>query len=287
LKRFLLATDLSSRADRALERSIQLARSHEGHLTILHVVDEDLPAGVRNQHLAAAEAEIGTVLKNADGARDVEVSILVTTGRDHLTILETAERDACDLIVVGRHRDEAAEGPLRGTTMERMMRQGTTPVLVVADRADAPYRNIMVGVDFSVFSRFAVKAAFAVAADADFHFVHAYQVPFEGFLPGRGVQREVSREREQTLSRMVDEEMDILLQAGAGGASDDMKERVHRILRDGEVLSVLRSEAARLKPDLLVIGTHGRVGIAHAMLGSVAENLLNHPPCDVLAVKAW
>jgi len=40
-------------------------------------------------------------------------------------------------------------------------------------------------------------------------------------------------------------------------------------------------------PDLLVVGTHGRTGVAHALLGSVAERLLRRPQCDVLAVRAW
>lgn len=285
MKRLLIATDLSGRADRALARSIDLARMHDAHLIVLYVVDEELPAPVRDQLVASAEAEIAAVLKKTAPARGLDVTVRVTPGRDHLTILDTAENDACDLIVLGRHRDESTGRSLRGTTMERVLRQGRTPVLVVADRADGPYCNVMVGVDFSVFSRFAVKAAFAVAPQANFHFVHAFQVPFEGFLSGSGVRRQVGREREEALSRIVNEEMDNLLQRR--GVNREAEGRLHRVMREGEVLSVLRSEAARIKPDLLVIGTHGRVGIAHALLGSVAENLLNHPPCDVLAVKAW
>ena len=43
----------------------------------------------------------------------------------------------------------------------------------------------------------------------------------------------------------------------------------------------------RVKDDDLVVGTHGRTGVARALLGSIAEDLLSNPPCDVLAVKAW
>ena len=43
----------------------------------------------------------------------------------------------------------------------------------------------------------------------------------------------------------------------------------------------------RFAPDLLVVGTHGRTGVAHALLGSVAGTLLADPPVDVLAVRAW
>jgi nucleotide-binding universal stress UspA family protein len=281
----LLATDLSARSDRALSRSFELARLHKAHLTVLHVVDEDLPPAVQTQLAAAAESQIEALVTKAEGSHAFDVSVCVAAGREHLTIVDAAERDGCDLIILGRHRDESTDRPLRGTTMERVLRHGQTPVLVVTERTDGHYGKVMIGVDFSVFSRIAVKAGFAVAPDAEFHFVHAFQVPFEGFLSGGATQSDLVREREAMLARIVNEEMDALLQGtGPERLADG---RFHRLIRNGEVISVLRSEAARLKPDLIVIGTHGRVGIANALLGSVAENLLNHPPCDVLGVKAW
>jgi nucleotide-binding universal stress UspA family protein len=38
--------------------------------------------------------------------------------------------------------------------------------------------------------------------------------------------------------------------------------------------------------DLIVMGTHGRTGIAHALLGSTAERVVRHAPCPVLTVRA-
>ena len=58
-------------------------------------------------------------------------------------------------------------------------------------------------------------------------------------------------------------------------------------MEEGAVREVIGRQVSRLNPDLLVIGTHGRTGVAHAFLGSVAEDLLKNPPCDVLVVKAW
>ena len=42
MRKFLMATDLSPRSDRALERAVMLAREHDARLTIVHVVDEVL-----------------------------------------------------------------------------------------------------------------------------------------------------------------------------------------------------------------------------------------------------
>ena len=60
-----------------------------------------------------------------------------------------------------------------------------------------------------------------------------------------------------------------------------------RIVKQGEAVAVLRDEVSNLRPDLLVLGTHGQVGLSYMLIGSVAEAILNQPSCDVLVVKAW
>ena len=44
--------------------------------------------------------------------------------------------------------------------------------------------------------------------------------------------------------------------------------------------------ARRISADLIVIGTHGRTGVSHALLGSVAEGVVRRAPCPVLTVRA-
>ena len=44
--------------------------------------------------------------------------------------------------------------------------------------------------------------------------------------------------------------------------------------------------AAERGIDLIVIGTHGRTGVAHLLLGSVAERLVRTAPCPVLTVRS-
>jgi universal stress protein A len=51
------------------------------------------------------------------------------------------------------------------------------------------------------------------------------------------------------------------------------------------VASVITGEAADRGADLIVMGTHGRGGFAHALLGSVAERIVRTAPCSVLTVR--
>ena len=56
-------------------------------------------------------------------------------------------------------------------------------------------------------------------------------------------------------------------------------------VRLGSPAAEIVSAAADLKADLLCIGTHGRTGLAHFLLGSVAERIVRHAPCPVLTVR--
>jgi nucleotide-binding universal stress UspA family protein len=56
--------------------------------------------------------------------------------------------------------------------------------------------------------------------------------------------------------------------------------------RIGDVAETILEIAREQKVDLIVMGTHGRHGLAHLMLGSVAERVLRDAPCPVLTTHA-
>ena len=282
MKTLLMATDLSARSDRALERALRIAGEHDASLTIVHVVDEDLPASLADAQFQAAIRAIRDHTAASTAADRPRISVEVAFGRAHAVILEMSEAIDADLIILGVHREDAFKDMFRGTTAERIIRAGNVPVLLVKERSDGPYRRIMVGVDFSVYSRRAVEFAVRFAPAGTFHLVHAYDVPFKGFLHGADTRREVSKQHEMEFQRMVDAEMATFLSTIESKAPE-----LERIMEQGAVHEVLHRQVETLTPDLLVVGTHGRTGVAHALLGSIAEDLLRAPPCDVLAVNAW
>jgi nucleotide-binding universal stress UspA family protein len=56
--------------------------------------------------------------------------------------------------------------------------------------------------------------------------------------------------------------------------------------RIGDVADTILETAREQKVDLIVMGTHGRHGLAHLLLGSVAERVLRDAPCPVLTARA-
>lgn len=282
MKSILVATDLSARSDRALERAVRLASDHGAGLSVVHVVDDDLPASVADAQEKAAQLAIQGHIETLTAGKGPHVSIRVVFGKAYVEIIELSERTDAEMIVLGVHREDAFKDMFRGTTAERVIRAGNVPVLLVKERASGPYRRIMVGVDFSVYSRRAVEFSAKFAPTGRFHLVHAYDVPFKGFLYGQGTRGEVSKQHQAQFQKMIDEEMAMFL-----ANLETKAPKLERTMKEGTAREVIVQQVRRQKPDLLVIGTHGRTGVAHAFLGSVAEDLLRAPPCDVLAVKAW
>lgn len=282
MQKILMATDLSARSDRALERAVTLARELGAKLIIVHVVDEDLPATLADAQEKAAKREIKEHINKLTAGNEPHISIEVVFGRAYIDILEMSEKTEAEMIVLGVHREDALKDMFRGTTVERVIRAGNIPALLVKDRVSGPYRRIIVGIDFSVYSRRAVEFAVKFVPGGEFHLVHAYDVPFKGFLYGDDTRREVSKQHQVQFQQMVNEEMATFLSSLEANTP-----KLEPVMQEGMVREVIHRQTAKLMPDLLVIGTHGRTGVAHAFLGSVAEDLLRDPPCDVLAVKAW
>ncbi len=57
------------------------------------------------------------------------------------------------------------------------------------------------------------------------------------------------------------------------------------ITREGYPATVIEEEAQEVGADLIVIGSHGRTGLKHMLLGSIAERVVQKAPCAVLTIK--
>ncbi len=282
MKSLLVATDLSPRSDRALNRALALSDESKAQLVVLHVVDEELPSSVADRIKEEAEAAIDDQLNTYPVLKRDNIIRKIVFGSGFKDILKEAEQIEAGLIVMGTHRDRALGTIFLGTTVERVIRRGNHPVLVVKDRMKGPYRRVLVGIDFSVYSRRAVEFSLKFVPHGEIFLVHAFDVPFKGFLSGRSTLNEVSKKHQEQMEVMLEEEMQAFLTSLPSPPTN-----IKRIMLEGTVREVVSGQVNKLRPDLLVVGTHGRTGVAHALLGSVAEDLLRDPPCDILAVKAW
>ena len=85
-------------------------------------------------------------------------------------------------------------------------------------------------------------------------------------------------ERERLAARRILDEQVERYRADGG--------EVETLVVAGDPLEVILSIARTGGADLVVTGTHGRKGLAHALLGSVAERCVREAPCPVLTVRS-
>ncbi len=275
----LLVTDLAGWSERALGRAVELARRHHASLRILHVLDQDLPA----EHLERLEKdtahEIREGLSAVAHAERLDVVIQVERGKGFPDILRLARQGPVDLVVVGARDSDLVTDMFTGSTAERFLRHSDYPVLTVANPAKAPYHRVLVVTDFSVSARRALELSLSLVPEGDYHLVHVYQPP--GTRRG-GAAGGAPDALTEELGRRIQDEFGLLLDKYAYTGIDFKKELV-----SGPTLEAIRERVGQLGPDLLVMGTHGRTAVGQAPLGSVATRLLQDPPTDILAARAW
>lgn len=182
--RILLATDLSARCDRALDRAAQLARQWQLPLLVVHaaprateswpVADEAPSWRPMPDQAAAIERQIR---RDLDGRID-EVTIHVAEGEPAQVILEAAAREGGDLIVLGAASGSFGGG-LLGNTAEQLVRKSPASLLVVKNRPHGAYRHLLVGTDFTAESQHGLKAAAMLFPEAELVLMHALDIPYQ------------------------------------------------------------------------------------------------------------
>ena len=140
-------------------------------------------------------------------------------------------------------------------------------------------RHILVPTDFSEGSTRAFETALEMARDsgARMTLFHVHHMPASVFpdviLP---IAPELMRNVEHSVELVLDKWID---RARAEGVSADARTAF------GATHDEICAIADELGVDLIVIGTHGRGGFTHALLGSVAEKVVRKAPCPVLTVR--
>jgi nucleotide-binding universal stress UspA family protein len=144
-----------------------------------------------------------------------------------------------------------------------------------------PITKILCPVDFSPSAEKALRYAEELGKHfgAEIILVHAFEdpayiMPMTGYLgPEPGLMNQ--------LRARLDEEMErwksAVAQAGFAVRTELLEGAPHQVIVDA---------AAEFGADLIVMSTHGRTGLSHALMGSVAERVIRLAHCPVLTVRS-
>jgi nucleotide-binding universal stress UspA family protein len=141
------------------------------------------------------------------------------------------------------------------------------------------FKKVLVAVDFSGPSRTALQSAAEMAVDsgAELVLVHVWEPTAQLYgmpaFPVAFADDYIAEAKQGVESAKQDAE-----RTGA--------KRVSTLVLTGtpwhEIVELLRKDHGY---DLVVVGTHGRTGLKHVLLGSVAERIVRHSPVPVLVIR--
>lgn len=280
----LAATDFSTRSQLALRRAGLLARDIGAALSVVHVVDDDQPSELVALEMQEAERLLNEQTGAMPELRGLQPRTMVVTGDPFDGILRAAASISADVVVMGAHRRKLLRDILVGTTIERVIRMGAFPVLMVNTKVEGSYATALAAVDMSEPSASAIRIAKALGLPdgGRLALVHAFQPLAKGKLFYAGVDRDIIDGHVEDECLRAKNELVAFL------AANGLHEHERSILvEEGVPSDVISNAVERLKPDVLIMGTHNRSGIPKAILGSVSQEILRSLNVDILAVPPF
>jgi nucleotide-binding universal stress UspA family protein len=291
LRRIVAATDFSDFSERVVQRAARIAQQHQAELHLLHVVRPlDLYPGLtlgpdefgqHDQDLQQEEqSRLDIIAPTLAGQFGIRIHPVTRLGRAHTEIAAYAQDVSADLVVAGARGESTLMDLFLGSTVSRVLRVATCPVLVVRNPADEPYRRVLAAVDFSPVSASVVEHALRLADGAPVDALHVLGSEVEQRLrKAKLAQLDVT----DWLARLRSEagkQLDALLEPIAGSAA------VGRLIQPGFAPAVICQCIDDSRIDLAVLGRHGYGGgLQDWLLGSVSKDVAFAATCDVLLIS--
>jgi nucleotide-binding universal stress UspA family protein len=279
----LLATDLQESSDVTIQSAAQLAAASGAKLHVIHAHEEPSRLSQEPRDLLYIQRQVHDKRKdlleivNANTVPGTEIgSVRVEVGPAAQLILDQAKAVLADVIVLGAHQHRGMADRFLGSTAELVLRNSTTPCLVLNGPVQTPIARILVPSDFSAPARRAITTALAWGqvlggvAEAEITVAHVLD-------PGIESSRQSSAEKE------LEEDLRFAAADASRTLGVEAPVRV-QVLRGEEPAEELIGYARAIEADLIVLGTHGDTMFVRALMGSVSSVMVRRSPVPVLLV---
>lgn len=272
IKRILFATDGSDYSAGAQRVAIDLAKRCGAKMSVMTIVltSQDLEGvgthGIQEQLEKEAQARLDAVAEAAR-AQDVACDLQLAYGDEpHAEIVAMARELGPDLIVLGRRGKRGLARMMVGHATAHVAGNAPCNVLMVPRLGQTWSKRILLATDGSAHSRAAAEAAGAVAKQCG--------------LPVTVVSATTASHSE---SRKAEAHTAV---AAVAAALEQSGVTCDSTVAEGRPDEVVVETAASRGADLIVVGSHGRTGLARLFLGSISERIMGQAQCPVLIARA-
>ena len=283
-RNLLVGIDLTLEGDavspgsrRAALQAQWLAERTGASLTLLHSTWADLyEDGGSIRHGTSAEGlQALEDFAQEYAAAGSAAELITVKERPWLEIIRRVIAGQHDFVFVARRNEPGVK--VLGSTSKKLLRKCPAPVWVVKPDSELVHETILAATDLTAVGDRAVElgAAIAQAYECELHVVHAWQVPFEAQFESEQKSRDHLEEIQRAAEKHVREALHAVVPA--------VEPHLH-IGCDAPSRAILKG-VERLSPELLVMGTVSRGGVAGLLMGNTAERLLDKVECSLLAIK--
>lgn len=288
----LVGTDGSRPAEVAAHRAFALARDLDAAVHLLSVADVRLAANttarggtrnVRENLREQAREQVGS-LENAASVDNLELVGTVREGIPATEIVEYAETNDLDCIVVGSYGRSGVERLAVGSVADAVVRTAPMPVMTVPSRPgddvqqDAPIDTLLVPTDGSEHAAVAARRGLDLAAalDASVHLLTVADTSLERRFPHLFADDEARHAREASSNDCLTPLVDDARERGVDATT---------AIRTGVPATEIVGYAREHDVDSIVMGTRGRSAIHRFLLGSVTTRVVQTSSVPVLTVR--
>jgi nucleotide-binding universal stress UspA family protein len=268
LRRILVGTDGSPRAEEAARQAVRLASALGASLELLFVVDTTRPH--RQEVEAEGEAALARVVRLAADA-GVQAPSRLVAGDPAEALVEEAREHGADLLAVGPDAGILGGAIRVGQVAARVLREAPCSVLLAREASRAFPERILCGVDGSEGSvrTAALAGRLAAATGAELRLLHVVPV-------FRGDNAEWTLDPDEPSPP----ELEPSVRAVEAEGLTPIRE-----MAMGRPESAIVAVAVRERVDLVVVGHRGVAGVTRVLLGSVSEHVSMHAPCSVIVAR--
>ena len=278
VKNVLVAYDFSECSRRALLESVSFAERSGAVITVLNVIDanisevfsKDLVKEWQDKTLKSISQDLAQVGKS-ESTKSLVKEVLVEIGVPYKKIIEKVLDKQIDLVIVGSHGRSALGYVLLGSVADKVVRYSPVPVMVCRLERARAFSKVLVPLDQDQASESAIGPAkyFAELYNSQIELLQVVDFKDVSFMNFQDVIEKLLGVAESRLKE-VQSKHNLALHPVVleGGVSYSIIEHVRQ---DAEV-------------GLVAMMTHGRKGLKHFMLGSVAEAVIRYAPCNVLVI---
>jgi nucleotide-binding universal stress UspA family protein len=280
-RKILVAIDGSESSKHALRESFKLASDEKCWITVVSVIpsyEGDLGAMWINNVKEAMAKPCKLALSEAENIAKKERVLIKTVceeGEIYERIVDLADAENSDLIVMGRKGTAGLQRTLIGSVTARVIGHSQRDVLVVPNDTSIGWKSILFATDGSKFSEAATDKAidFAKSYGSELNVITVVDVTEEFMARAPGALEDLVKKAKS----MVE---DVKKKADSKGI------KAESIVREGDAYKVIINVAKKQKANAIIMGSHGRTGLKRLLMGSVTERVIGHAPCPILIVKA-